>query len=146
MIEVSSTQNKGIYSFNTVEKIFFTVDMGAYDEALREDSSVNGMRESLELFDSVCKSRWFFNTRFILFLHKEEKLAHKLLISPLKEHFPDYDGDQTDMEQVKAYFHDQFLGCCRSFKHSVTIHFTSILDVKCIAEFALAAITEQPSP
>jgi guanine nucleotide-binding protein G(i) subunit alpha len=51
------------------------------------------MQEALELFDSLCNSRWFVTTPMILFLDDTDVFAEKLSQSPLGYHFPDYIGD-----------------------------------------------------
>jgi hypothetical protein len=138
---VRSERRKWIHAFESVTTIIFTIDIAAYDEVLLECPEQNSMYEALVLWDSVCNSRWFMNTQFVLFFNKMDKLNRKLARSPLKKYFPDYKGDPTNLEQVKKYFRDRFLGVMRKPKPGeVTVRFTSILDSTSLSALAIASI------
>ena len=139
-------RRKWVRAFESVTTVIFTVDIAAYDEVLFEDNAINCMLEALMLFDSICNSKWFANTQFVLFLHKMDKLERKLAISPMKKYFPDYNGDPTNLEEVKTYFRDRFLDCFSAYKQKVTVHFTSISDMASFTALIMASISQQPSP
>ena len=50
------------------------------------------MQEALQLFDSICNSRWFTDTSIILFLNKTDLFREKIQRVPLSLCFPDYTG------------------------------------------------------
>jgi hypothetical protein len=75
-------------------------------------------------------------------LHRVDKLEHKLAVSPLKAHFPEYEGDETDPEHVIAYFRDRFLRCFLEPKPRITIHFMSLSDVESFAALAVASVIQ----
>jgi hypothetical protein len=50
------------------------------------------MHEAHVLFDSICNSKWFSRTSFILFLNKTDIFKKKIHIEPVNKHFPDYTG------------------------------------------------------
>jgi len=60
------------------------------------------------LFESICNSQWFIRTSVILFLNKIDLFKRKLLISPVKKYFPDYQGDPKSYKQASEYFQDNF--------------------------------------
>lgn len=104
------------------------------------------MVESLIMFEDICNSRLFPNTQLTVFVHKVDKLERKLAKSPLKNYFPEYEGDPTDVEQVKTYFRDLFLRCSRERKSTATVHFTSISDLKSLEALTIAFITGETPP
>ncbi|XBW35239.1 hypothetical protein QEN19_000803 [Hanseniaspora menglaensis] len=91
-----------IYCFSNVSIIIFCVSLSDYDRPLKEDSKVNALSESIELFDSIVNSKWFVNTQVMLFLNKIDLFLQKLPNSPIKNYLPDYEGDDNDaMASVK---------------------------------------------
>ncbi|QQK47255.1 Fungal G-protein, alpha subunit [Penicillium digitatum] len=88
-----SERKKWIHCFENVTTILFLVAISEYDQLLFEDETVNRMQEALTLFDSICNSRWFVKTSIILFLNKIDRFKEKLPVSPMKNYFPDYEGD-----------------------------------------------------
>lgn len=88
-----SERKKWIHCFENVTTILFLVAISEYDQLLLEDETVNRMQEALTLFDSICNSRWFVKTSIILFLNKIDRFKEKLPASPMKNYFPDYEGN-----------------------------------------------------
>ena len=62
------------------------------DCCLRDRLPKNRMQEALQLFDSICNSRWFTETSIILFLNKSDLFREKITRVPLSLCFPDYTG------------------------------------------------------
>lgn len=102
-----SERKKWIHCFENVTTILFLVAISEYDQLLFEDETVNRMQEALTLFDSICNSRWFIKTSIILFLNKIDRFKEKLPVSPMKNYFPDYEGQQsssrTPVDATKHY-------------------------------------------
>jgi len=55
-----SERKKWLHYFEGVDLVVFVVAMSEYDQALLENTKVNRMHESLQVFDSVCNNKWFF--------------------------------------------------------------------------------------
>ena len=100
-----SERKKWIHCFENVKSIVFLVAVSEYDQVLVEDETVNRMQEALTLFDSICNSRWFVQTSIILFLNKVDLFKEKLLRSPIKKYFPEYEGELN-------WFRKQWLWIC----------------------------------
>ena len=121
--------------------IIFCVALSGYDLMLAEDGDMNRMVESMRLFDSICKSKWFAETAIILFLNKQDLFAKKIVASPLTICFPEYDGPNT-YDDAAAYIQMKFedLNQSKKFKEVYT-HFTCATDTASI-EFVFDAITD----
>ncbi|KAL3318400.1 Guanine nucleotide-binding protein G(i) subunit alpha-1 [Cichlidogyrus casuarinus] len=94
-----SERKKWMHCFDGVTAIIFLVALSEYDLGLAEDQEVvsysilNRLRESMNLFDSICNNKWFQKTSIILFLNKKDLFEKKLCTSPLSTYFPDYTGE-----------------------------------------------------
>lgn len=90
-----SERRKWIHCFEGVTAIIYCVALSAYDCVLAEDGETNRMRESLELFESICNNKYFTDTSIILFLNKKDLFNEKITKSPLSICFPEYTGADT---------------------------------------------------
>jgi guanine nucleotide-binding protein G(i) subunit alpha len=106
-----SERKKWIHTFKKVNAIVFLVDIAAYDRSLFEDESANRMQEALTVFESIVNSRHFppTQTRFILLFTKVDRLEETLRRSPIRKFFPDFEGDEKNVENFKAYIGSRFL-------------------------------------
>eukprot|EP01121_Diplochlamys_sp_Union-15-3_P000850 TRINITY_DN10709_c0_g1_i1.p1 TRINITY_DN10709_c0_g1~~TRINITY_DN10709_c0_g1_i1.p1 ORF type:complete len:350 (-),score=39.98 TRINITY_DN10709_c0_g1_i1:69-1118(-) len=124
-------RRKWIHFFEDVTAVIFCVALSEYDMRLREDSEVNRMHESLNLFEDICNLHWFKDTHIILFLNKkdvfEDKLCHKKV--PLNACFPDYDGDANFEEAVK-FIKGKFLQRCKNPNKIIYPHVTCATDTE----------------
>jgi G-protein alpha subunit len=59
------------------------------------------MQEAIDLFDSICNSRWFIDTSIILFLNKVDVFKEKIANSPISAHFPEYKGTINSQRRSK---------------------------------------------
>ncbi|KAJ7254741.1 heterotrimeric G-protein alpha subunit, GPA3-like protein [Mycena rebaudengoi] len=87
-----SERRKWIHCFESVTCLIFCAALSDYDEVPVERRSVNRLRESVYLFDSVINSRWFHHTSVVLFLTKIDVFRRKLSKIPLERYFPEYQG------------------------------------------------------
>lgn len=71
-------RRKWIQCFNDVTAIIFVTACSSYNMVLREDPSMNRLRESLDLFKSIWNNRWLRTISVILFLNKQDLLAEKV--------------------------------------------------------------------
>ncbi|PVF97735.1 guanine nucleotide binding protein, alpha subunit [Serendipita vermifera] len=104
-----SERRKWIHFFQGVTAIIFLVSLAGYDQVLVEDRTANQMQDAMVVWESICSSPWFEHTHFILFLNKVDLFEQKVLHSPIKRFFPDYEGKETSLEDGKAYFKRRFL-------------------------------------
>ena len=110
-----------IHTFDNVDLIIFTVDIACYDQLLLENKTVNSMQEALTLFDSIVNSRFFSHTKMILCFTKKGKLAEKIVHSPVKNYFPNFEGGDN-LEAAIEYIIKRFVSLNEdSLKELVTI-------------------------
>ena len=103
-----SERKKWIHCFEDITAVLFVLAISEYDQNLFEDERVNRMHESIVLFDSLCNSKWFANTPFILFLNKIDIFENKIKKNPLKNYFPDYDDKPDDTNEAIKFFETNF--------------------------------------
>lgn len=135
-----SERKKWIHCFENVNVLIFFVAINEYDQVLYEDECVNRMAEAATLFDSICNSQWFRQTQMILFFNKIDLFKAKLLSSPLKARFPDYEGDNS-YESAAKFIHRNFLQLCRDQNKDIITHFTCATDSQQIS-VVLAGVQE----
>ena len=96
-------RKKWIQCFSNVSILIFCVSLSDYDSPLEEDTKINALSESIQLFDSIVNSKWFVNTQVMLFLNKIDIFIKKLKQSPLNNYFPEYSGDPDDAKASVKY-------------------------------------------
>ena len=87
-----SERRKWIHCFDCVNSVLFCASLSAYDQKLREDDTQNRMKEAILLFDEICNSPWFRDTKFILFLNKIDLFREKIEKVPLSVCFTEFNG------------------------------------------------------
>lgn len=135
-----SERRKWIHCFQDITAVLFVLAVSEYDQMLFEDERVNRMHEAMMLFDSLCNSKWFINTPFILFLNKIDLFEEKIKRSPIRKYFPDYRGKLGDVNSGIKYFEDIFLGLNRTNK-PIYVHRTCATDTQSM-KFVLTAVTD----
>ena len=123
-----SERRKWIHCNDNVDVIVFVVDISAYDKRLLENSTVNRLVDSINLFESLCDLKRFTRTSMILCLNKVDSLEKKLATSPIKKYCPDYDGNSRDLDAVKIYFRDKFCGLNKHFYPCIRVFWASAVD------------------
>ncbi|GAA5873788.1 hypothetical protein JCM16303_002591 [Sporobolomyces ruberrimus] len=127
-----SERKKWIHCFESVTAVLFLAAVSGYDQVLLEDPDSNQMQEALMLFDSICNSQWFVKTSIILFLNKVDVLKERIIASPVRAHFPDYQGHDADYNAVKEFFKVKFTRLNRSTSKEVYCHYTTAIDTNLI--------------
>lgn len=135
-----SERRKWIHCFQDITAVLFVLAISEYDQMLFEDERVNRMHEAMMLFDSLCNSKWFINTPFILFLNKIDLFEEKVKRSPIRKYFPDYQGKLGDVNSGIKYFEDIFLSLNRTNK-PIYVHRTCATDTQSM-KFVLTAVTD----
>jgi guanine nucleotide-binding protein subunit alpha len=123
-----SERKKWIHCFEGVQCLLFMAALSGYDQCLVEDVNANQMHEALMLFESLVNGEWFKDKPIILFLNKIDLFREKLPISPLSDHFPDYQGKGNDEEAAKQFFAKKFRAINRNADREIYIHFTNATD------------------
>jgi len=121
-------RRKWIHCFDNVTAVIFCASLSEYDQTLREDSSVNRMKESLLLFDETSNSKWFREIACILFLNKTDIFAQKIVKKDLTCCFPNYNGG-PDPEKAQSFIRDRYLEQNNS-PHHIFTHFTCAIDTQ----------------
>ncbi|ORZ33541.1 guanine nucleotide-binding protein G(o) subunit alpha-like protein [Catenaria anguillulae PL171] len=135
-----SERKKWIHCFENVTAIVYMAALSEYDQRLFEDESQNRMKESLQLFSSICNSRWFTKTSMILFLNKIDLFREKILVSPIEIEFPEYEGGPR-YDLACAFFQEKFEELNQSESKEVYIHLTCATDTTQI-RFVMAAVRD----
>ncbi|KAK4972574.1 hypothetical protein LTR28_012219 [Elasticomyces elasticus] len=147
-----SERKKWIHVFDNVQVVLFLVAISGYDHVLVEDrngvspphfeaaigvstaseltTSQNQMHEALMLFESIANSKYFEKSALILFLNKIDIFKDKVesRTSPIKAHFPDYNGAETDVTAGQRFFADKFKNLVRDPSKEVYVHYTNATD------------------
>lgn len=140
-------RRKWIQCFNDVTAIIFVVACSSYNLVLREDSTQNRLRESLELFRSIWNNRWLRTISVILFLNKQDLLAEKVKAgrSKIEDYFSEYahyviptdvrvePGEDEEFVRAKYFIRDEFLRISTASgdnRHYCYPHFTCAVDTE----------------
>ncbi|KAK4994306.1 hypothetical protein LTR66_005627 [Elasticomyces elasticus] len=125
-----SERKKWIHVFDNVQVVLFLVAISGYDHVLVEDRNGNQMHEALMLFESIANSKYFEKSALILFLNKIDIFKDKVesRTSPIKAHFPDYNGAETDVAAGQRFFADKFKNLVRDPSKEVYVHYTNATD------------------
>ncbi|QQP41669.1 Guanine nucleotide-binding protein Gq subunit alpha, partial [Caligus rogercresseyi] len=91
---------------DNVMLILFITAISEYDETLEEDPTMNRIIESLNLFSTILKCRWFSEKSVILFLNKKDVFKEKIESgSNVVDYFPDFDGEYKNEREAMEFFH-----------------------------------------
>lgn len=76
-----------------VRGILFISAINEYDQEYREDNQIyKSLNFCISLFVDAISNPFLMGKSIILLLNKIDLFKEKLKISPLKNHFPDYNG------------------------------------------------------
>ncbi|CAJ0577707.1 unnamed protein product, partial [Mesorhabditis spiculigera] len=103
-----SERRKWIHHFDDVNAVIYICAVNEYDQTLMEDNRTNRLQESMDLFETVCNSRWFKRASMILFLNKKDLFQDKIKLVPLTAYFRRYKGLNT-YEEGMAFFEKEFI-------------------------------------
>jgi len=127
-----SERRKWIHFFEDVTAIIFVVALNEYDMNLREDETVNRMKESLSLFRQICNQTLLAQKTIVLFLNKSDLFREKLKKSDLQLCFPDYTGG-ADCEKGCEFIGNTFKSECDNKGRSIYVHVTCATDTSDVA-------------
>lgn len=101
-------RTKWFQCFDSVTAILFIVSSSEFDQVLLEDRKTNRLVESLQIFDVIVKNRSFVSVAIILFLNKTDLLKEKITKVSIKDYFPQFDGDPSNLGQVQQFMFGMF--------------------------------------
>ena len=104
-----SERKKWIHCFDNVTAVLFVVSIAEYDQSLEEDSTVNRMHESMELFENIVNNQYFKKKSFIVFFNKKDLFELKLRDKGIKESFPNYEGDEHSFTESSEFLVNEYL-------------------------------------
>jgi len=85
--------------------------LNEYDKKLYEESAVNRMIESLDVFTDAVNNNAFKNAQIILLFNKLDLFKEKIKTKNPKDYcFPDY-KDELDHDKALLYIKNRFLQC-----------------------------------
>ncbi|XP_040579740.1 guanine nucleotide-binding protein G(q) subunit alpha [Lepeophtheirus salmonis] len=134
-IDVGGQRNerrKWIHIFDNVMLILFITAISEYDETLEEDPSMNRIRESLNLFSTILRYRWFSEKGIILFLNKKDVFKEKVESgSNVVDYFPEFKGEVKNVKPAMEFFHRKYLDLNPDPKaRTIYVHKTQATDTK----------------
>ncbi|KAJ7187293.1 G-protein alpha subunit [Mycena filopes] len=111
----SSQRSTWIPYFDDVQAILFLAPL-AFWQSLDEDSKVNRVQDSLELWREIVGNPLLAKTAFILLFNKKDVLqAHINAGVMVKKYVPSFGDRPNDVASVTKYFRDKFSAYHRKF-------------------------------
>jgi len=101
-------RQKWFSCFDKVMAILFLASSSEFDQKLMEDTRVNRLEESRNIFDTIVNHRTFADVSMILFLNKQDLLEDK--VTRKKIDISTYFEEFQDTEEIKKYVSDKFSG------------------------------------
>lgn len=135
-----SERKKWVSCFPDVTCVLFVAALSEIDQALYEESGINRLKESLDLFEITVNNEYFSETPVILFLNKEDILRDKLDkgIDP-SLYFTNYNGG-CNYDLITTYLKAEFLARNKTNKREVFVRLTNATDRKNM-KFVFDAVT-----
>ncbi|KAL9063270.1 MAG: hypothetical protein Q9157_008325 [Trypethelium eluteriae] len=90
--------------FDNVSTLIFVVDATGYKKCLLEDRNGNHIRESLMLFGSLVKSKYFRETFILLLFTRADEIHEELEQTSVLDYFADCPADSDGHTSVTAYW------------------------------------------
>ncbi|CAI5452089.1 unnamed protein product [Caenorhabditis angaria] len=122
-------RRKWLHVFDDVHAVLFITSLSEYDQVLREDESVNRMKESLNLFEKICNGKYFYNTAMILFLNKIDLFEMKIKHTNINVALTSYKGAQ-EKEPALEYIRKRFTTLNKNKKRTIYTHETCATDTQ----------------
>jgi len=120
-------RKKWLHCFDNVTSIMFVAAISEYDQVLFEEDNTNRLRESKAVWSKIANEPCFKDTAMILFLNKIDLFKEKLETVQLKDHFEDFNHENT-YEEASQYIQKTFLDAVENDEKMVFCHFTQATD------------------
>lgn len=132
LVDVGGQRNerrKWINCFDGVKAVLFVLAISEYDQELYEDSKINRMQESLDVFGKIV-TEYFPDTSIIVFFNKMDKFKEKVRKVPVYKFFPDYLGKEGDHDGVIEFFKEKFSALNLNPNRRLFFHATCATETK----------------
>ncbi|EDQ85799.1 uncharacterized protein MONBRDRAFT_34038 [Monosiga brevicollis MX1] len=131
-----SQRRKWIQCFDDVSSVIFITSISEYDQVLAEDHRTNRMAESINLFRALIQEPSFRNSSIIVFLNKRDLLEAKLQAGQtrIRDFFPRYSGDEQNVDEVIAFFREEFILIAAQANRQIFVHVTCATDTELFAK------------
>ena len=136
-----SQRAKWFQCFDKVTAILFLVSSSAFDQVLMEDRMTNRLVESCDIFETIVNNRFFMNVSVILFLNKTDLLKEKVKYTSIKDFFPNFEGNASDLNDVQQFVLQMFDNRRREKSRALFHHFTTATDTNNI-KFVFHAVKD----
>ncbi|XP_075158037.1 guanine nucleotide-binding protein G(q) subunit alpha-like [Haematobia irritans] len=123
-----SERRKWLYAFDQVKVILFLVAISEYDQTLNEENNENRLKESMNVFKTICECDWFAEIAIAVFFNKIDILREKIMYSDLVTFFPEYKGPAHDYLAARDFIEGMFLN--ETKRKNLYKHFTCATDTK----------------
>ncbi|KAJ7040577.1 G-protein alpha subunit [Mycena alexandri] len=141
----SSQRSTWIPYFDDVQAILFLAPL-AFWQSLDEDTKINRIQDSLELWREIVSNPLLAKTAFILLFNKKDVLqAHINAGIMVKKYVPSFGDRPNDVPSVTKYFRDKFSAYHRKFSpepRQFIFYETEAIDTKSTA-IILGEVQEQ---
>jgi len=102
--------------FDDCQAIIFLAPIGAFDQKLAEDRSVNRLEDSLLLWKDVCANKLLAKVDFILFLNKADVLRSKLQAGvKINKYVRSFRDRPNTVDAAAKYFKEKFHAIQREY-------------------------------
>ena len=136
-----SQRQKWYQCFQGVRSILFLASASEFDQVMMEDRKTNRLVESCCIFETIVNNKAFKGVSIILFLNKMDLLEDKVRTVCIKDYFPQFEDDPTNLEHVKQFQLSLFDSCRRERTSSLFHHFTTAVDTENI-KFVFQAVKD----
>ena len=86
------------------------------------------------LFESLVNGPWFESKHVILFLNKTDLCGQKLKTSPVTNNWPDYHGDEKNLDEVADFFEHKFRNLVRKGEREIYVYRTNATDTNLVSK------------
>ncbi|KAI8899453.1 guanine nucleotide binding protein, alpha subunit [Globomyces pollinis-pini] len=113
--------------FEDVLSIIYIVAISSYDQMMIEDPTINRMMDAIDLFGYIVNHPLLKKPDVICFFNKSDLFKKKIERIPIKNTFPDFEGQQTTKDGLK-YFRSKFINAVSNKSKTMTFHTTQCTD------------------
>jgi len=97
--------------FDDVTVIIFVVPLSAFNQVLDENTSVNRLFDSFQLWRTICHSKILAGITFIVIFNKRDLLSKKIEAGvQFKDYVTSYKDKPNDAESISKYLRQKFAG------------------------------------
>ena len=125
-----SQRQKWFQCFQDVKSILFLVSSSEFDQVIYEDRRTNRLIESCNIFEAIVNNRTFDDVSIILFLNKTDLLKEKIKAVSIKEWFPQFTGNPSNVDDVQRFLVMMFDSRRHDRSKPLFHHFTTAVDTE----------------